>query len=93
MTPGEYAKKELSRWQHALEEQRRAEAALDAATKARRHALIMELMPKVDLLQTKADLLLADTVKLMCLMRDGALPSDWLITEPDTSADDGGRES
>lgn len=87
MTPIEYVAEELSKWQRALQEQREAEAALEAARKKRKHALIIELMPKIDLLRTKADLLLADAVKLMCLLRDGALASDWLITAPDAPPD------
>lgn len=83
MTPGDYAAEKLAMWKRALQEQRDAESALAAARKARKHALILELMPLVDLLRDKADLLLADAVKVQCLLRDQPFPSGWLITGPE----------
>ena len=76
MTPSEYAADEIAAWQRALEEQRYAESALAAARRGRKHELILELLPQVHSLRTKADLLLADAVTLMCLFRDARVPGE-----------------
>ena len=88
MTPVEYAAEKLERWKRALHEQRDCEAALALARKKRNHGLILELMPQVEFLRTKADLLLADAVKAKSLLGDQAfIPSEWLITAPDQVPD------
>lgn len=88
MTPSEYAAEKLATWKRALHEQRDVEAALTAARKKRQHSLILKLMPEVEFLRTKADLLLADAVKAKSLLGDQPFfPSDWLITAPDHTPD------
>lgn len=85
MTPNEYAAEKLAAWKRALQEQREIEAALAAARKERKHELILALMPEVEFLRTKADLLLADAVKARCLLGDQPfLASEWLVTDPDS---------
>lgn len=89
MTPTEYAAEKLAEWKRALQEQREVEAALATARKKRKHEVILELMPQVEFLRTKADLLLADAVRAKCLLGDQPfVPSEWLITAPDPSPGD-----
>lgn len=90
MTPLEFAAEKHAMWQRALREQRDAEALLAAARKKQNHHLILELMPKVAFLRTKADLLLADAVKIMCLWREqSALSSGCASRDPLCEGRDG----
>lgn len=93
MTPNQYASQKLELWKQALHEQRDAEAALAAARRKKRHELILSLIPQVEFLRTKADLLLADAVKARCLLDDEPfLASEWMITAPDASSDGSDHE-
>lgn len=61
------------------------------ARKKQKHELIVELMPQVEFLPTKAELLLAEAVNAKCLLGDQPfVPSEWLITAPDAPPDDSG---
>jgi hypothetical protein len=78
-----YAAEELSLWEPALREQRRAEEELDGARRIRRPKLVIELMPVVQALKTRADLLLAEAVKVKYSFRQ-RMASDCASTGPGT---------
>jgi hypothetical protein len=84
MTPTDYATDELSLWQQALREQRQAEEELDAARRKRRPKRVIELMPVLQALRTRADLLLAEAVKVKCSFTAAKeLITDWgSLTQP-----------
>jgi hypothetical protein len=65
-----YAAEELALWEHALAEQREAEAELDNARSKRLRKRVRELLPQVSALRTRADLLLAEAIKVKCAFRE-----------------------
>ena len=71
MTPSEYAADELALWERALRDQRDAESQLEAASLLRNPREMHELRYVVASLRTRADLLLAEAVRVMCAFRDG----------------------
>src|SRR3954462_15546708 len=77
MTPSEYAADEIALWERALRDQRDAESQLEAASLIGNPREMHELRYVVASLRTRADLLLAEAVRVMCAFRDGA------ATEPD----------
>jgi hypothetical protein len=78
MTPTDYAVDELSLWQQALREQRQAEEELNAARRKRRPKRVIEMMPVLQTLRTRADLLLAEAVKMKCSFTTAKeLITDW----------------
>jgi hypothetical protein len=81
MTPSEYAQDELAVWESALREQRAAERQLQSARSERARSRVQELLPQVHALTTRADLLLADAVKVKCTFRDHCF-GDSLSGEP-----------
>ncbi len=78
MTPTDYAIAELACWEQALQDQREAEAQLSAARQHRRAQRIHELLPQVRALKTRADLLLAEAVKVKCAFRDERFVTAWV---------------
>lgn len=89
MTPTDYATDELDRWEQALGEQRRAEEELDAARQRRRPKRVIELMPVLRALRTRADLLLAEAVKVKCSFTAQKLLTDWGSTTQPGALQDG----
>lgn len=73
MTGSEYAAEELALWEAALREQREAERRLELARQPPYPADFYELLYEVDNLRSRADLLLAEAVKVKCAYRDGKL--------------------
>jgi hypothetical protein len=73
MTPSDYAYEELQLWEQALREQRQAEEQLQNARQRRARARVRELLAQVHALTTRADLLLAEAVKVKCTFRDDRL--------------------
>jgi hypothetical protein len=71
MTPSEYAADELALWERALRDQRDAESQLEMASLIRNPREMHELRYVVASLRTRADLLLAEAVRVMCAYRDG----------------------
>jgi hypothetical protein len=80
VTPTDYAADELDLWKQALREQRRAERELDAAGQKRRPKRVIELMPMWQALRTRADLLLAEAVKVKCSFTTQKIMTDWVST-------------
>lgn len=70
MGPTDYAAEEIELWQEALRDQREAEQIIDAAYAIGQAARVLELLPQVRVLRTRADLLLAQAVKIKCVFRD-----------------------
>lgn len=66
MTSTDYALEELAIWEQALREQRELEEVLGEARRRQRPQHVIELMPQVQALRTRADLLLAEAVKVKC---------------------------
>lgn len=81
MTPTEYAQEELSVWERALEEQRAAERELQQARTARAATRVRELLPQVHALATRADLLLAQAVRVKCTFRDNEIYGAPVVEE------------
>jgi hypothetical protein len=77
VTPTDYAAEELSLWEQALREQRQAEEELDRARRQRRPKRVIELMPALQALRTRADLLLAEAVKVKCSFTAQKLLTHW----------------
>lgn len=69
MSPTDFAAVELALWEQALQEQRDAERKLQEARR-RRRPRIYALLNQVEVLRMRADLLLADAVKVKCTFRD-----------------------
>jgi hypothetical protein len=80
MTPTDFAAVELELWAQALSEQRLAEEELEAARRRRRNELVIELIPQLHELRTRADLLLAEAVKVKCAFRHRSAKSGWVST-------------
>jgi hypothetical protein len=80
MTPSDYAQKELQLWEQALLEQRQAEEELQKAREGRAWTRARELLPQVHALTTRADLLLAEAVKVKCTFRDDTTTRTWAST-------------
>lgn len=91
MTPTDYAHSELATWEQALREQRQAEEQLEAARRQRRHARVLELMPQVQALRIRADLLLADAVMTKCEFSDQRLVTAWVSSTQAHALDDAGE--
>ena len=70
MTPSDYAHEELALWERALQDQREAERGLQNARSERARSRVQELLPQVHALTTRADLLLAEAVRVKCTFRD-----------------------
>jgi hypothetical protein len=64
VTPSDYALEELALWERALQAQHIAERELQLARSKRARSRVRELIPEVHALTTRADLLLAEAVKL-----------------------------
>jgi hypothetical protein len=79
-TPSDYAAEELAMWEQALREQRSAEDELKAARRSGPPPRVFELLPQVDALRTRADLLLAEAVKVKCTFRDHRTRGAWAGT-------------
>ena len=69
---------ELSLWEQALREQSQAERELGIARRKGLRRRVVELMPQVETLTTRADLLLADAVHVKCTFRDDAFATVWV---------------
>jgi hypothetical protein len=80
MTPSEYAATELSIWEQALREQREAERELETVRRRGPSERIHELLPEVRAARLRADLLLADAVKVKCTYRDAAITAVTLTS-------------
>lgn len=87
MTPTDFAAAELDLWEQALREQRRAEADLNEARRRRRPKRVIELMPVLQALRRRADLLLAEAVKVKCSFNVQKLIAGWGSTYPGTLQD------
>ena len=74
--PMKYAAKELARWQSALNEQREAERHLNEIRRRGPRSHAVQLLYRVERLRTRADLLLAEAVGVMCAFRDGRVNAD-----------------
>jgi len=74
MTPSDYAIEELMVWEGALQDQRDAERRLSEAGQLQQPKDLYELLHEVECLQTRADLLLAQAVKVKCAYRDRNSP-------------------
>jgi hypothetical protein len=70
MNPSDYAVEELALWERALQEQRAAEERLGAARSTVAGPAVMELVEQVQVLRTKADLLLAEATRVKCQYRE-----------------------
>jgi hypothetical protein len=89
VTPTDYATDELDLWERALREQRRAEEELDAARQKQRPKHVLELMPMLRALRTRADLLLAEAVKVKYSFTAKKLLTDWgSTTQPGALEDE-----
>jgi hypothetical protein len=82
VTPTDYAAAELEMWEKALREQLDAEKALDAVRRRKRLRRVFELMPQVQALRTRADLLLAEAVKVKLSFIDQKVMAAWDTTQP-----------
>jgi hypothetical protein len=90
MTQTAYAADELSLWEEALREQRQAERELEMARKNGRRRRVVELIPQVQALTTRADLLLAEAVHVKCTFRDDSIATAWVSsTQSGLEAGDG----
>jgi hypothetical protein len=67
----EYAAAELEHWERALKEQREAEYDLLVAHRAADADRERELRGEIHVLRRRADLLLAEAVRVMCVFRSG----------------------
>jgi hypothetical protein len=67
-------------WEAALREQRQAEDQLELARQRGPHPRVTELLTHVEALRTRADLLLAEAVKVKCTFRDHTFPGFWAST-------------
>ncbi len=82
MTPTEYAAYEISIWEAALEQHREVAARqLDLARRKGPRGRVIALIPQVEALRTKADLLLAEAVKVKCTFRDDRIMMAWFTSE------------
>jgi hypothetical protein len=83
VTATDYAATELALWEQALREQQDTEEQLMAAYDERRYQRALALLPEAKALRTRADLLLAEAVKVKCTFRDQRfLDSSMSTTSP-----------
>lgn len=88
MTPTDYASYELALWQGALSEQRELEDDVNAARKCGDWVRVVELRAELEGQRTRADLLLAEAVKVKCTFRDHQFSAaDLEPTQPDALRD------
>jgi hypothetical protein len=80
VTPSDYAATELALWEQALREQQATEDQLVAAYAERQYQRALALVPEARALRTKADLLLAEAVKVKCTFRDHRFADDAVST-------------
>lgn len=80
MTPTEYAAYEISMWEAALQQHRKAERQLESARRTGPRGRVIALLPQVEALRTKADLLLAEAVKVKCSFRDDRIVMAWFTS-------------
>jgi len=78
MTPTDYATDELAAWEQALQQQREVESKLIAAREKGPRRRVIELLPQVEALRTRADLLLAEAVAVKCFYRSDEFADAWL---------------
>ena len=64
MTPTDFAAEELAMWEQALRDQRAAERRLEEVGRASGGQMRYELLHRIRRLTTRADLLLAEAVKV-----------------------------
>lgn len=76
VTPTEFAEIELALWEQALRAQQDAELRLERARHKGPRERVFALMSEVEALRTRADLLLAEAVRVKCSFRDGGAESD-----------------
>ena len=89
MSPTDFAAAELDLWEQALREQRGAEEELNEARRRLRPKRVIELMPVLQALRTRADLLLAEAVKVKCSFTAQGLMTDWGSTTDPGALQDG----
>jgi hypothetical protein len=89
MTPSEYAVEELVLWERALQAQHIAERELQLARNNRVRLRVRELIPEVHALATRADLLLAEAVKLKHTFRHHSFVEAG-VTQPGDPGDTAG---
>jgi hypothetical protein len=77
VTPTDYAVEELAIWEQALRTQREAETEFDEARRERRPQRVIELMPQLQALRTRTDLLLAEAVKAKCSFTEQKIVRAW----------------
>ena len=75
-----------------MREQRQAEEQLDAARQRRQPQRVLDLMPQVDALRLRADLLLAEAVIAMCEFADQRFVTAWVSSTQAHALDDTGGE-
>ena len=92
MTPTDYAHSELATWEQALREQREAEEQLNAARQKRQPQRVLDLMPQVEALRLRADLLLAEAVMAKCEFSDQRFVTAWVSSTQAHGLDDAGGE-
>lgn len=80
MTEQEFAAEELREWEAALREQREAEYDLLVAWRSGDRQRLAHQLSVVGLLRQRADLLLAEAVRVMCAFREGHDPRVWLAS-------------
>ena len=89
MTPTDYAIEELALWEQSLRKQREAEEEFDEARRRRRPQRVIELMPQLQALRTRTDLLLANAVKVKCSFTDQKFVRAWASsTQPGALQDE-----
>jgi hypothetical protein len=77
VTPTDFAAEEIALWEQALREQQFVEEVVTAARATRQMARVIELAPEVRALRTRADLLLAEAIKVKCTFRDHRWPDSF----------------
>jgi hypothetical protein len=89
VTPTDYATAELASWEQALRLQRELEEQLQEARQKGHNDRILDLMPEVRALRTRADLLLAEAVKVKCEFRDERFLTAWVSSTQSHFLEDG----
>lgn len=93
MQPSDYAAEELALWEQALVEQREAERDLEQAREKRQAKRVLELRPQVEALRTRADLLLAEAIRVKCSFRNDSMATAWVSSTQPSTLDDHGEGS
>ena len=89
MTPTDYAIEEFAMWERSLREQREAEEEFDEARRRRWAQRVIELMPQLQALRTRTDLLLADAVRVKRSFTDRKFMKAWASsTQPGALQDE-----